>query len=354
MTGSAGLRSGFLAWSLRARLIFWSSLLFLAMLCCIVYGIIWGVPHTRFDGRVGQLRAETFRRLGLIANLHKEQIEIWLEDKQKDVRVIARTPALRDLLFQAGTVSIRDDIRQYLHMVIRVYPEFDFAELFDLNRETILSSRDARARPIEWDEFVRRSLLSGKGYLGRAKIIEPERGPVFRIGHPVAGSDGRVAALLVVALNPNRLLHQLLHAGESLGDSGEVLLINDERVFINPPRYPLPGGTRSKPLEQSVASRLSILATSGHEGMIETLDYRDEPVMAAFRHLRLSPEWGLGLVVKIDRRELLAPVRQEVITVLWTALSALLLIGVAEHLHRPQANRPTQDSRPHRRPSLRT
>ena len=44
--------------------------------------------------------------------------------------------------------------------------------------------------------------------------------------------------------------------------------------------------------------------------MIETRDYRGVEVLAAYRHIRVTPEWGWGMVVKVDKEELFAPYRQ--------------------------------------------
>ncbi|MBF0191059.1 MAG: sensor histidine kinase [Magnetococcales bacterium] len=316
----------FRRWNLSTRLIVWSSLLFLVILGCIVYGIIRGVPYTRFDGRVGQLRAEMFRQLSLIANLHKEQIESWLGDKQKDLRIFARVSSLSSLLALPESSGRDERVRDVLREVSRVYPEFDYVELFELAGQTVLSSRDSGRRPFEYDEFLKRARLSGKGYLGKARMQAGMQWPVFRIGHPVFDGDGREVAMLVVALNPNILLKQLLDTGESLGESGEVVLVNEEGFIINTARYALPDGTRPLPLQHRLTSIPARLSSGGHEGIIEAADYREVPVVGAFRHIRMSPEWGLGLVVKIDQHELFAPLRREIFTILGMSLTAFVLL----------------------------
>ncbi|MBF0271590.1 MAG: sensor histidine kinase [Magnetococcales bacterium] len=313
-------------WNLSTRLIVWSSLLFLVILGCIVYGIIRGVPYTRFDGRMGQLRSEMFRQLSLIANLHKEQIESWLGDKQKDLRIFARISSLSASLSLPSSAERDERVRDALREIAHIYPEFDYVELFDLVSQTVLSSRDSGQRPFEHDEFLKRARLSGKGYLGKARMQAGMQWPVFRIGHPVFDSAGREVAMLVVALNPNSLLKQLLDTGESLGESGEVVLINEDGFIINTARYALPDGTRPLPLQHRLTSIPARLSSSGHEGLIEALDYRDVPVVGAFRHIRMSPEWGLGLVVKIDQQELFAPLRREIVTILGMSLTAFVLL----------------------------
>ena len=82
------------------------------------------------------------------------------------------------------------------------------------------------------------------------------------------------------------------------------------------------------------------LAAAGEEGVIEALDYRGVPVLAVYRHLRLSSELGWGLVLKRDRAEVLRPLYREIayVAAIWL-LGLLVVLGsillLARTLARP-------------------
>ncbi|MEO5341638.1 MAG: HAMP domain-containing protein [Magnetococcus sp. MYC-9] len=316
----------FRQWRLSSRLVFWSALLFLVCLACIHAMTMWGVPFSGLDGRVVQLRAGMFLQLQLIADLHKEQLESWLDDKQKDVAVIARTPWLQTLLAQPFTPLVERQIHEHLQIIDDIYPEFDHVELVDLRRKTIVSSTDSSSRSLDGDGFIECSLLTDTGYLGRVQARSEDNRPLFRIGQLIRDRAGQKMALLVAAVSPESLLRQLLDTGNRLGDSGELVLVTEEVKLINQLKHLLPDGRRPEPLSYRVAGRPAILAAQGHEGIMESLDYRGVPVVAAFRHLRLSPEWGMGLVVKVDQEELFAPLHREMVAALWADLVGLLVL----------------------------
>jgi signal transduction histidine kinase/DNA-binding response OmpR family regulator len=97
------------------------------------------------------------------------------------------------------------------------------------------------------------------------------------------------------------------HGG--LGETGETLLgarRHDAVVVVAPTRFDddLPGGRRLE-VDTEEARRLQA-AVEGRAGQGSGRDYRDKKVLAAWRPV---PSLGLGLEVKMDLSEVLAPVR---------------------------------------------
>ncbi|MBF0161935.1 MAG: sensor histidine kinase [Magnetococcales bacterium] len=318
---------GFWNWNLSTRLVVWSALLFLISLAGMLAITLWGIPFSPSHGRLGQVRADMFQQLSLIADLHKEHTENWLNDKQKDLEAIASTPWLQHVLAQPASDAATRQIHAYLQQLDTIYPEFDHVELLHLANKQIVSSEVGHSRPLVMDSFVRRTLLSTHGYLGRARLQEESTVPIFRIGQPVRDSHGQNLALLVASLSPKSLLKQLLDTGNSLGNSGEMLLVDDTGLLINLLRYPLPDGSHPEPMHYHLTDKTALMAAAGHEGIEEeSLDYRGVPVVAVYRHVRMSPEWGMGLVVKIDKEELLQPLERELLAAFWNAVLGFLLL----------------------------
>jgi PAS domain S-box-containing protein len=117
-----------------------------------------------------------------------------------------------------------------------------------------------------------------------------------------------LATLFIV--NPEKLFKQILHADTGLGQSEEVMLVDRNRTILSPLKYPLAGNKEAAPLEYRVDSKSAELAALGIDGIVFGEDYTGEPVIAAVRHVRLTSDFGLGMIVKINEEEILAVARQ--------------------------------------------
>ncbi len=128
------------------------------------------------------------------------------------------------------------------------------------------------------------------------------------------------------------------HAG--LGDSGETVLgakRGDAVVVVAPTRFDdeLPEGRRI-PLDADEEGGLRA-AVAGEEGTGTQRDYRGAKVLAAWRPL---PTLGLGLEVKMDESEVLAPIRAERRTLLQIAIIGLPLLAAGALLAARSVSRP--------------
>ncbi|MGH9003899.1 MAG: histidine kinase dimerization/phospho-acceptor domain-containing protein, partial [Acidimicrobiia bacterium] len=128
------------------------------------------------------------------------------------------------------------------------------------------------------------------------------------------------------------------HAG--LGDTGETVLAarrGETIVVVAPTRFDdeLPEG-RSIPVHADEAAGLSA-AVGGEAGSGTQRDYRGSTVLAAWRPL---PTLGLGLEVKMDEAEVLAPIRAERRTLLQLVFIGLPLLAVGAVLAARSVSRP--------------
>lgn len=269
-----------------------------------------------------------FHKLALVAALHKQHLEDWLLDKEQDIRALTNHPLLSADPWQGNADPTGQAIRSHLQAVMAGYPEFTSLKWVDLTRKIVISTVDSAVEPLVYDDFLTNALLAGKGYMGRARLLGTGQSPVFRISYPIRDAGGKVMALLVGSIRSDVLLERLFDAGDILGKSGEVLLLDSQGFFINTPKYGLSDGTFAIPLQSQLPGTLSRLAADGHEGVMDALDYRGEPVLGAMRHLRLSPNWGMGLVVKIDKQELYEPVLREIIALVGVAVMVFFLLIV--------------------------
>lgn len=97
---------------------------------------------------------------------------------------------------------------------------------------------------------------------------------------------------------------------EGLGDTSDTRMCipHDYEQLLCFPDRSHPGVYKSKRINVSGRTTAMSLAVDGHSGTFKGLDYRDINVIAAYAPLT---ETGLGIVVKKDTEELLAPVREQ-------------------------------------------
>ena len=151
--------------------------------------------------------------------------------------------------------------------------------------------------------------------------------------------DG-VIAVMVVEIQTEGALRPLLHTGEGLGANDEAALIDaDGRIFTSL-KYPLPDGTRPKPLQYRLQTEAARRVLLRQQGIVEQLDYRGVPVLAAYRFVQLTPELGWGLLVKCDRSEVFGPLRGEIfratmVGLLGVAMVVLIVALLARRIARP-------------------
>ncbi len=115
----------------------------------------------------------------------------------------------------------------------------------------------------------------------------------------------------------------MLHTLWGLGETGEVVLVNGDSRILMPLKYRLPDGAVAQVLEYQVETEAARLAAAGKEGVVATRDYRGVPVLVAYRHIRVTPDLGWGLMVKRDEAEVFSPVWQSLVYSLIIALVAM-------------------------------
>ena len=218
------------------------------------------------------------------------------------------------------------DLRQGLGLIL--YDQRRFEELMVIDEEgrVIASTHEAHEGTSAAD------LAYFKAGLGATHLEPVFESPITGelttiIAAPVRDPERGVLGVLAARLNLERFF-RLVNDVSGLGESGETVVgkqIDDEVVFMAPTRHdPEAALARRVPVgsEQAVPLQES---TRGQSGTGEYVDYRDQRVLAAWEDV---PSLDWGLVVKIDRAEALAPVRQAAGRML-VLLLLVLAAGVA-------------------------
>ncbi len=338
--------------SLRARLIAAFSLLFAVVIIVIGAIYILGVPFTRFSGRIRQQREEAFKSLSLVADLKKERIMRWLEERRDDAHVAATNALVKSNAAQLRAAVEKSaaemsaginnsvfweqmqneeafkNLAKYMKNIMLAYEIYNHIHIVDSETGRVIMSTEGEGlgEDVSDRDYFQGTLRLRNQYLSDVELSHPANVPVLYISHPIFSKKSEAIAVLVMEISADDIIRPMLHSGGGLGERGEALLINQDVKILTSLKHPLADGTRAEPLEYQIKAKPAVLAARGEEGIIEADDYRGEPVIAAYRYIRVSTELGWGMVVKRDRAELYAPLRRDIISTTVTALLGIAAV----------------------------
>ena len=331
-------------YSLKTRMLVSFSLLLFIALGSVELAYIYGVPFTDHGGEFKEHQTDAFRDLNLIADLKKERMLRWIEERKDDSMVFAQSvmhnrqiKRLVSLLHAEtsrglSVKEIEDRIRitgeykellAHLNLVMRAYGVYEELEIADLSTGTVIvsTSEEHLGRNISEEKYISDIPRTGEVYFRFVQEISPTERAYHRSDSPLHISrlimlkdkPARAVAIFVMHIEPDDFIEPLLHTGGGLGSTGEALLVNHDVRILTELKHKLGDGTIAEPLVYEINAKPAILAAKGQEGTIAAKDYRGVPVLAAYRYLSISPEVGWGLVVKKDRSEIFAPLRESVL-----------------------------------------
>ena len=334
--------------SLRSRrsLRFWIFFIFVGFLVLTIVSISlvrsFGIPWLGISGLYQDMEKTEIEFLQLVADLKKEHLEMWLQERESDMNVLAENSfARRDIskICQAarGGVQAADlvampeyrNIESAFKRTVHNYPPFEVLHLVDGVSGLILVSSDRQflgRRPegeAKFKAFMASFMHSGTWFVAgngprdnhvKIALLVPEED----------GGDDPVAAI-VSRISIEEMLLPMLSSGKGFGKSGEVFLVDRSRQLLTPLRHPLPEGKAARLGEYRIEGLTAFLASEGGEGVVYSVDYRGVPVLESFRHIKVGSGLGWGMIVKQDKSELLAPVRQRLILSSGIGLTGLLI-----------------------------
>ncbi len=171
---------------------------------------------------------------------------------------------------------------------------------------------------------------TGVIFVDFAPFAPANNAPAAFLGETFAGGNG-FAGVLVLQL-ASAAIDAIMQERAGMGDTGEAYLVGPDKR--------LRSGVRLDREERSVAASLagtverngvdtqaSRAALAGQTATLLTLDYRGEPVLAAFGPVEIVPGLTWGLIVDKDKSESFAAVDR--LTLVYLAVAALAMLGIA-------------------------
>jgi signal transduction histidine kinase len=355
-------------WGIRARLIMAFGLAMVLLLAVIDAIQFFGIPGMPGTGRAGHFKREASRTMELIADMKEERLRWWVDERCSDLRVFvaahekrAQVETLSDSVAKMDAEGLRDAslrtklrkepeyaaLATRLREIARTFREYQRVFIADTRTHRILLSTDEgdEGTDVRGQVFIVEPEKTRGDYVGDVRWMQQAHSPVLHVSDVMCApkDNNRVIAVMVIEIRTEDTLVPLLHTGEGLGAGGEALLMDQDRWILASLKHSLSDGSRPRPLEYQLQTEAAERATQsdpGEHGVIEALDYRGVPVLAAYRNIVVAPGLRWGLVVKRDRAELYAPLWEELRDSLWLGLAGIaaamaMTVLVARTVTRP-------------------
>ena len=282
------------------------------------------IAVTFFSIQIPKTEGEAFNNLQAIAKLKTEQIGNWLEERQGDCLTLAQSKQLAAdvaaFIRQKEDAHLGQEILDRLGQLRMAYA-YESVQLLDESGRLLLNSgEDIKISPVV-NRLVTEAMTHQQ--ILHSDLYRDEAGHAHMDWIvPVVSADaqsGAAVAVIVLRAALEKLLFPLIQTWPTMSASAEALLVRrqgDSILYLNDLRH-RPGShlILSLPLHSPnlIAAR-AVLATE--PGIIQGLDYRGVPSLAAYRPVS-GTDWHI--IAKIDRDEVLAPIWH---TLYWICLVA--------------------------------
>lgn len=302
--------------------------------------------------------------LSSIAQRQVNEVRNYLNEVDSFISLLSQTPGVIFTLGSLDQVNETDlptmqTSPKYQEIEKNVGPllqqmttRFGFSQLYLINPQGIvvyatpyleLKHRNLYAEPdgqTELGEVFQRTTALMSNQASDFRIYPPVQSPSLFVSAPVL-HEGTFLGAIVLAIDNNDLNEKLSDL-TGLGDSAEVVFASregDKILVLNDLKGMAESAfTYEIPFEAEQESAMTPIqrAVHGMSGGGLAYDYSGDEVLALWDYL---PNLRIGLVVKIDKKEIFAPVAHLLrINLAVGALTALVVIAVALYLSRSITN----------------
>ena len=269
--------------------------------------------------------------LSAIADLKVSQILNWRKERLGNATTIFRSPFVTsgihrwlknpsDSIFKQGILNWMTSFRKNY--------DYESILLLDPKGTVLLSSPEGKALDCSYIQHqVAEALRTRKIVLTDLHKSAPSRMIHLKIVIPLPAPEGdrfSPISVLVLQVDPYQFLYPLIQSRPTLCRTSETLLIRregNEVVYLNELRHQKNTALNLRfPLSKPKLP--AAIVAQGKEGVVEGMDYRGIPVLAAMRSIPGSPWY---LITKIDKEEVYSPIHER--ARLFAILASLLIAG---------------------------
>lgn len=274
------------------------------------------------------IKVQENKRLNVMAEFKKDQIENWLKEIQDDMIVYIDSPFFVDAMVKMGTSfdAMTQSLISSRLEVLRKVHGYVGAELQSLDGRVLAASGETAWRDTGFQAAAHQALSQSGPVL--LDLHRQEQAGVIRLAYVAAIRDGRTSnrpavGMIVFSIDPNRSLYPTLGAWPTATTSGETLIVRrdkEDALFLSPLRQRA-GEPLSIRVSLSQSEIPAVQALILGSGTYEGRDYRGTPVLTATRPIAGTP-WML--LAKIDQEEVFSAVH-----ITGELCAAAILFGIA-------------------------
>ncbi len=272
------------------------------------------------------------QKLTAIRDLRVEQLHRWLSEKQLNLKTLSEDNDLIELsdfydnnLQAPKAREIYNNIKNELKSYIGHYKEY--IEIFIINPKTgkIIISTDPASlgEDKSKDPYFTETLKIRGNYIKDIYFDKKLQKHTMAFASPIIdkrslNAEKPIVGILVATVDLKNSLYVLLQDRTGLGETGESLIINKKSVALNELRSYV-----NAPLNLKINSRAAALALKGETGIIESTDYNNSDVLAAYTFIQSI---GWGFITKQNVDEIYAPIRAMLVNYAVLFLISLILL----------------------------
>lgn len=301
--------------------------------------VIMGIGLYRAAER--SLINSAYTHIRTIAQDRAKNLQTWYAERLGDIRILSRMSAIRELCSDTrppgseGSKALRTAVLDDLLTLKRgKSPAYAGIHLIGLSGKVIASTNPNS------------EMIVSKIYLKDLKDMEAAGGPVLshvmqhsnrqwyiHLTVPVYDTSGKMRAAVFSVLDALGTLDPVLADKTGLGKTGEAYLINRHGNIVTRSRFLSLKETANRRFHTfGIAS-----AIARKDGVSIYRNYMGHEVVGCYRWL---PLFHSGLLVEVQEKEILAPVRAIRTAVLTTAALVVLICFLASFLLSRQISKP--------------
>lgn len=310
---------------------------------------MFGTPLTSDDGAIRRIRMQALQQIEIVADYKQSMLENWLVERQLVLKRLSQNSSTQSLLIRClyGDESSPTALPNTADWDPADFKTFSERLQFFVNNtrrvenvifaNAITGKIIAASRPIIDGETIDKELSDEALKQPRYAKVDIRHTQdhrnckvVFSLAVPDPISTKPVG-ILIAKYKITEFLQPLLHHVRGLGETGELVLVDQQGTLLSHLKFPLKSGEQGIIHQTKITAQPAVLAAAGSDSLLhESTDYRGEPVIAASRRIKINDAYQWGLVIKQDRDEALQLLLNRVYSTVSVGFASLVfvLLGV--------------------------
>ncbi|MDP2725214.1 MAG: cache domain-containing protein, partial [Syntrophales bacterium] len=289
-------------------------MLFVVFFILVTSIIITGVYYYLSQDK--KIKADAHNNLAVIADLKIGQITNWRNEREGDALIIQNTTGIARLVKNyIETKSHEEELKRWAAAFCE-HKGYSSATILDARGATRFAYGKGGNKMGQVGYRLLEDVLKQKKFaLSDLHISSVTKKVTIDLLVPLIlwdQKDHPVAGVFLFKVDPYKILYPLLQSWPTPSPTAETLLIRregNEVVYLNELRHKKASALALR-LPIARKDLTAAMAVRGAEGMVEGVDYRGVPVLAAIRKVPNSP-WFM--IAKVDKAEVYDPLHHELL-----------------------------------------